>query len=1292
MEYKLTQEQEFALTIDRNLSLSANAGSGKTSVLVNRYLGLLINDMDEENPNNPEKIIAITFTNKAASEMLKKVNEEMDKNISNLIKSNKNKINSEIIKLRKIKEKLNYAQISTFHSFCVSLLKEYPIEAGLNPLFEEAIESEINKIINNIFDESIAEWFLDKSSPDSKQESKENKLKLILEHINLKELLELVNRLVKNRSLMDKYELLYNSDKINQNVDRIKKKYLDEFYVVAEELVDFTCNAAPEIREYLEEKIKKEKNQSKIDFFIATQSNVTSLIKRILELKEEVKKHNSSKYLDNLNTILNVVNSVIKFGNPFLITFIYSKNNIKSKDFQERKKNFDNIFNLIKNLSQIDELLKISKYIFQFSQYVLEQVILTKKDKNIIDFGDMIYLTTTKLFNNPEILASIRNKVQYLMVDEFQDTNDLQYNLIKKLCPSLGKPNFKGKDKINLFIVGDPKQSIYRFRNADVRVFNNAINDIYEQNDNLKTQGLISDDLILSNKTTKRGVDEFINGKNILTTTFRLKLNLAIFVNKIFSNIMRSDISEYDVGYHKIVAAKDSENYHLLNGNYENANDQFGKITFLLTDKTKEEEQNKEKQSSTYNDKNDKEEDSESTLEAKNICKYLLNKKIENQSKNEFNYNDFAILYQTRGKINKLIEELVKNNIPYTIHGDKSFYLSREIKDIVLYLRFILNENDDIAFAGLLKSYFFGLTDNDLINISNQNKYASFYQRAKDYLEVMKNSSDDVGTVFDKTESKLSYALEKVNEIKRLCFSLSFPNLIRKMIKNSHWHTLKYLNQNPAQLDANVYKFYDIAREFNNKKFTDIYDFVEEINYLSQNEEEAADYFSGINSVNLLTIHSSKGLEFENVIIYDMSRRSKYNELPINNDDIGIIFKFNNMDLKNRNMGELINILSDFAISQDKIAADAETKRLLYVALTRAKSELILSIAYKRNKNGISTNILNKFQNYTMEGLETDINTLVNKEYILIKDNIEYYKDGKNSELNQEIKINIINESESKDEFIVENKDETNSKASDLHEQLELMTPLESTIQYEDFSATKFSIFKKSKSDYLNRYIYGVPSDRVNKFYLEKSNTEEIGGLEVGILLHSIFEIINNWIDEKGNVIDNNLNSEIDFIIGYNKFNLDIKKLKERVINDVYKVIDSKFFKKNYQLILDSEKEVKYKIPFNVDFLLGTIDILVSINGKYEVWDWKTNILSSIDDMKKVAKQYEIQMKFYVYLLSLKYAKQEIFHTKLLFTNLASEVANDEDWIFQYSWKKEEVLKFKNKFEKIIQDIKKTSL
>jgi DNA helicase-2/ATP-dependent DNA helicase PcrA len=455
---------------------------------------------------------------------------------------------------------------------------------------------------------------------------------------------------------------------------------------------------------------------------------------------------------------------------------------------------------------------KISK-IYQLYQEKL-------MESNAFDFDDLIFIPVKIFQKNKEILEKYQNRWEYIMVDEYQDTNASQYALIKMLA-------LKNR---NLCVVGDDDQSIYSWRQADVKNFLNFDRDwtgtkLIVLGENYRTTKKIlcaAQGIIKNNRCRKE--------KELWTNN--------IEGNPVFLVQVRNDLSEAEFVVKSILQIVSSENLPL---------------------------------------------------------------------------NDFAILYRTNSQSRVLEEAMLKNNLPYQVFAGVKFYERREIKDILAYLRLMVNRNDMASLDRVInipargigkkkKEYIFSFKDIDklwgnLKEISEAKKFVDIIQSGRKMIEEGVSISDIVGFIIEETEYK------------------------------------KYLEgdiQQGKEKWENIFEFLRLAEDSGNKGINGLNDFLENIALFQEKDvkkEEKQD------SVKLMTLHSAKGLEFKVVFIVGMEE------------------------------GLLPHSQSQF--SEEELE---EERRLAYVGMTRAKQFLFLVFAERRRVfGGFSSNSPSRFLNEIQE-------------------------------------------------------------------------------------------------------------------------------------------------------------------------------------------------------------------------------------------------------------------------------------------------------------------------------------
>ncbi|HPO62956.1 MAG TPA: UvrD-helicase domain-containing protein, partial [Candidatus Kapabacteria bacterium] len=689
---KPTKEQLKAQSYDRHLTVTANAGTGKTRVLVHRYLNILLGVDLLKTDIEPQEVVAITFTRKAASEMLAKIAQ----NIEEKLKTCENKILSQ--RLEYIRENLIYANISTIHSFCSKLLRDYPIEAGINPAFVELSEPEKLSFQDQAITEVFEDWL--ETELDEKRVTFKNLLDILPEY--------------KLRNLL---KLIFNKRAITQNLIKLYSKSNSE---ILEKRDEYLKNlVVPTIVESIN-KLFNFFDKYNTDNLKA--GNAKKLEEAFEHLKDFKVQLNSKSKAYSLPELIDKTLSII---NEFFTQSFTIRKTYQNDENFTLETVIGNSASIIETFSKLLEVLKyesLDKELIQATRTVIdvyrdvEQSIKQRKDElGALDFDDFILLTYN-LLRNEEVRRKVAKNLKYLLVDEFQDTDDFQYSIMKNLIG-----DFSGiEQNNNLFIVGDAKQSIYGFRNADVRIFNKARAEVREINRKKLEQQKLNDYFLSAEEQIAAESDAEREGELQLTATFRMQPNICSFVNTVCSNIFADKSNNYDVEYSPLVCAKNAEEFF-----QSEDKSSFGTVSFLTSFEQKNEGitlntsqliEKKLKEIEEIEEENEEEnrEEQEAPFleEAELVARYIKNA-VESSSdifieekgeKRKPKYNDFAVLSRTRSSFESLVFYCLKYEIPHILHSGSGFFNNQEIIDVYSFLSFLNNPNDDLAFASILKS------------------------------------------------------------------------------------------------------------------------------------------------------------------------------------------------------------------------------------------------------------------------------------------------------------------------------------------------------------------------------------------------------------------------------------------------------------------------------------------------------------------------------------------------------------------------------------------------------------
>ncbi|MCX7735822.1 MAG: UvrD-helicase domain-containing protein [Candidatus Kapabacteria bacterium] len=1225
---KLTREQSIALSLDRNMCVTANAGSGKTTVLVQKFLKIIL---DESLNIDPRRVVAITFTKKAASEMLTKVVKKLEEAIYQETDFSKLK------RLRKIRESMTYARISTIHSFCGSILRDFPIEADVSPFYYELSNSELLTIKRNAILSTFEQWL------ESDDDNKKLRAKNLFRELGRFKVQSIVETLLNKRDILENLENLYknSNDFILNNIYSFICSKINESGRLMHSLVsDFYR---------LDIKLSSDKD-----------SNVGFLLDNILidlEIEELINTDKHQRHIEDLKA-----NFKLLFTDEGRVNKNFKK---KSKMMDEEEvilniygEKIVELLNFLQILSDcpLDEkVIDYAKTILAMVKDINEIIEAEKQEINGLDFDDLL-IKTRELLKNKYILGKVRRNIDYLLVDEFQDTNFIQYDIIKDIITEIVEEKI-APNTTQLFIVGDAKQSIYGFRNSDVRVFNQALTDIKKINQMKLERGLINDVYLVNNQKINSKNDEEAQGDIKLTATFRLQPVIASFVDIVCGKLMKESANLYDIKYEPFICARNVESVLDLNNQEQRWS---GAVDFLLS----------------FRKSNDENDSSEEIIgEAENITKFILNAVYgenplqvmdENGNMRNVQFKDIAVLSRKRAGFSSLAESFLNSNIPFVVHSGSGFYQTQEITDLISLLYFIHNKNDDLSLVALLRSPFFDVDDLTLLKIS-KTEGETYWEKLINYTNI-KNTDTY-------TNSLRAYLI--LREFIKLADRIPIYKLLAKFLQDAAWFGTVSNKSGEKQIIANIEKFLNFAREFDSRGFRNFYDFINEVKFITENEidESESVFITDDDVVNVMTVHASKGLEFPVVILQGTNSEAKKNEGFVISPELGLWFPV--QKLNEKNYPEQCDSPSYLITKEERKQIEyAEEKRLLYVALTRAKDYLVISAELKLNKDN-KVNKPSGFFKMLMKALNYDINKIYDDESIDLKNNLLILVDNEPKEINHEFKVNI--KSEIKDTKGIASLSEKKEDEKILN-----IREIFSNIEYLNYSPTKIQNFLDDEKYFRLKYLLGLPIDaESNQIFFQDSELDEESGMIFGTLLHKVLERINIWLKSDLSIDIELLKNTINSVIPFNLINS--KNLAENLLSEAQKVANSKFIKDNYENIINGKSEYSLTIPIHNDFLNAKIDLLLkNFDGNYEIWDWKTNTIQDNEHKERLIAHYEFQMKVYAFLIS-KIFNQKEYLSRLLFTKLADNNVRDEEWTHKYIWTKEDLDSFE---DELIEQIK----
>jgi ATP-dependent helicase/nuclease subunit A len=1203
---KETREQILGKAFDRHLSVSAGAGSGKTRVLVQRFIHIL-----EHHPGiDLSSIVAITFTRKAAAEMMKRVMDAVEVRLQDAID------NERILDVQmwsRIRQHISSARISTIDSFCSQIVREFPLEANVPHTLSPLQKSKAVMMRKQCIEDTLIH-FLNAEHPQSElirrmfHAHHHSTITKALEYLMMKGKLALatLEEILKNeddiiiqnawKSIRD--EIGDSLSTIFQAVDQLPGYRNADF--IKQELV----YKWEELRVLKEDFTLGQFDEKTLHFLQLFELVNKELISKYITQKGETavqfKKYSDQSIDEWIDEYFPIISSLRKQVEGLCIIGRIGLKHGNSVVSAEK------------------EALQFARLILEIALHATSSFESQKRNEGTLEFSD-IQTLAMELLEHPEAGPKIRSSIQFLMIDEFQDTNAMQYELASRIVRSLKEED--EDHKVNLYIVGDPKQSIYGFRSADVRVFGMATKDIQKANVN---NGKMN--------TSEELTEDEQKGMLSLRVSFRLLPGIIAFVNDLFSRLMGNESIDYEVAYEPMIAGRNISQELLESG-------EIGSITFLIHEELKEEESLVD----------------EAGLIASAIKDIVQNKSrlIWDSQKDEDGkdipylregmYKDCTVLYERRTMVNILMAALRAEGIPYFTSGNKGFYTSPAIVDIRNYLTFLSNPNDDLALASILISPFFSVGDDALFAMRMKYTDGGLWQNMVDYVHEH-DAIDDV-----------KKAYEILLGFRDKAQTMSLPILIHSMLEASHWRNIVKRMDDGEQWIANAEKLIGIAREFEQRGFRHIHAFVDELELSAEYDDEPeAPIINSENAVNLMTIHASKGLEFPIVFLYDTNAKERSTQPALyESDQFGIGLPLIK-EYRVAGSHETEQSLLSMAIGMERRSRlISEKKRLLYVALTRAKDHVFISTSHRQGKSFAERSMIHMISQYssayaTLPSIEQGSYTFQTK--LIVQ--------GDEQEKEISIPIHIqktLNESQSMQEV------EKKSYQGDL----QLFGTTKQEYKDEWYSISQFMMLEADEQEFRKKYVFGFPNATIEHHagFVNDENHEDITSAQFGIMMHQALEHIQKWVNV-ADVNEDMIDSIIDDIIqNHMSYSLEKDMVKQRMRRLCHAIGTSNLMQRHHTSLSNVKTEYSLTIPIEDDFFCVIYDLLIeNENGEWEIWDWKTNGCSTQEQMDILTERYTLQMRYYAYVLSLLKPGQFTYTTRLLFTNMIAKSGDESEW------------------------------
>ncbi len=1224
---KWTKEQQAVIeSRNGNLLVAAAAGSGKTAVLVERIIQMIL---DKEKPVDIDKLLVVTFTNAAASEMRERIGDAIGKALDK-DPENKHLQNQLIL--------LNKASITTIHSFCLEVIKSNFHKINLDPNFRIGDTTECTLLKQEAIEDVFEALYV---------EQNEGFLNLVESYAEKRG----------DNKLQDIILSIYNFSMASPNPTEWLIKSADKFNLDD----DFNFSTSVWSKAILE------------TVYLEIEGIKSSMEKMLDDMLgiEEIETY-VTKYKSDYETIKNILKACEKSWDDAFIAMAsatfedYRKgmkkipkdapayiSELKTNAEDVRKKGKKSIESMMKTIfrKDNDDIVKEIQYLYKVVKSISEVVIKfeeaysnKKREKGIIDFNDIEHFALKILIQKDDNQSDIpsdtallyREKFHEIFIDEYQDSNFVQEVLLGAIAQIIVP---------NRFMVGDVKQSIYRFRQAKPEIFL----DKYRKYDNH---------------------EETLYRKIMLYKNFRSRAEVVDCANYIFENVMSKQIGEIDY--------TEEERLNLGAIFKENSNEEaiIGGPSEIHLIQTKEKASEKLKEDSDDKEdelKEDEEELDNIQLEARMVGKIIkdlmsskedgkiqmvYDKKLDEYRPIEF--KDIVILLRATSTPAPIFaDELMNMDIPTYADMGVGYFDTLEIKTIMSLLQVIDNPLQDIPLLSVLRSPIVGFEAEELIDIRLEDTQKTLYEA----LEIISKNDNDLG-------NKCRIFIEKIKDYKEKSMYMTTDEFLWYIYTTTGYYAYTGALPGGSQRQANLKILFERAKQFEEMSFKGIFNF---INFISKLKKSNTDMGSAktlgenANVVRIMSIHKSKGLEFPVVICSGMGK--KFNTQDVNKDilyhhELGYGPQLVDYERKI----SYPSITKEALKTKINIENLSEEMRVLYVAFTRPKEKLIIT--------GTSSNLEKSIKSWA-SGIS--INNPISKYKVLkgktfldwIMPSVLKHKDLENLREVANIDLDSTENHSSMwhaklwyKEDMMFNKDDEEEKESirETLENIELDNPstdyykdikdkLDYVYPYKAYTTKPASIsvteIKKIQNTHEEEYTDKIFNQQIvlkKPLFMEEVSEEEnkISGAQRGTIVHLIMEIIdtnkinttqeieeqiNEFIKKK--IITKHQSSAINSYKIYKFFKSEIgqRMLKSDFVKKE-QAIYSRINIKDIYLDEEFNDDIELKNEEETIMLRGIIDVYFEEDEKIVIVDYKTDYATQ-DNKIELKDKYKKQLDLY---------------------------------------------------------------
>lgn len=1190
MSVSFTNEQQKVIdTHGCNLLVSAAAGSGKTAVLVERIVKMV---SDGEHPVDIDRLLVVTFTNAAAAEMRERISNAI---AAKLVKEPENE------HLQRQSAILHNAQITTIDKFCLFVIRNHFHTIGLDPGFRVADEGELKLLRQDVLSDVLEQCY---------RRGEESFLQC-MEYFSTGSRDKAVEDAV-----LKLYDFAMSYPFPKEWLEARKRDYLISGQADEADSTIMQLTWMQTLMENTGLLIRGAIDRMSQCIAICEEPDGPYMYGELLEQeREKLEKLATTKTYEERYTVF----EKIEFGR-----LPSKKDDTVSPEKRELVKNTrtkikEQIQKLQKNFfSCSEEEIRRQMEVCQEAVCALVDLTLlfqetfeaAKRSKNLIDFDDMEHFALSILLERKEdgsfaptdTALEYRSHFTEILIDEYQDSNLVQEYLLSAISG-------EEEGNFNRFMVGDVKQSIYKFRLARPELF-------LEKYNTYKTK---------EGKETLR-ID--------LHKNFRSRKEVLTSVNAVFSQVMRPELG--GIVYDDAAALYPGADYPEMKcPDTEPINN-----TELLLFQDVEEARGI----------------------AEKIRELMASFQVTDKENGELrkaSYKDIVILLRTTsGWDEKFKQILEEEGIPVHVTSKTGYFAAAEVQELLHFLRVLDNPLQDIPFYGVLHSYFGGFTEEEIAAIKAESpKKRYLYDAAVEYAEVKNSEAEkhEKQLYQEALVKKLKTFLSKIEHYRELAVYMPVHELLQTIIRDYAY--LSYVAARPSgnKRRANVEMLLVKASDYEKTSYYGLYHF---LRYIEQLEKYDVDYGEAnlqdenADVVRIMSIHKSKGLEFPVCIVAGLAKdfnNCDTNERMVLDVDLGIGVDYVNPKQRVHSR----NIRRNFIASKMRQDNLAEELRILYVAMTRAKEKLILTGVLKNpEKKFASLQIAKGVKERTFPydmllqmGSFLDVLLLTTARQFEQEDNkIKVSVIGPEDMLEKQIQESISKEG-ARQRLLLSNmeKDVDKGLMQQMEEKFSYRYPYENLREL--YTKTTVSELKKAGMQEEQDFSFSLYEEEPVVPYLPKfiMQEEKVSGTDRGSAFHKVMELFDFKSLLSQNIGDTvQMTEMVQSVL--------VQMLQEGTLSKTYyeaiavpKIVlflqsdvarrmaeaDSKgkLYKEQPFVLGLPANRLRENFPEQETVLIqGIIDVFFEENGSYVVLDYKTDVVQTPQEL---IKRYQVQLDYY---------------------------------------------------------------